>query len=174
MRVVVAGIYRSASTWLYNAVRLSLAEVDTTYGAYVNDYHVNNKCKHHVIKTIRYNTDILGYADVVVTSYRNINDIISSMKRRREINIDERFTNESHYESINIYLLYLLWWQKHSKYMMYYDDFINNKAGELLKIHKVLGISPNVDMVLEKLDSITIPEIGFDSITLYHANHITK
>lgn len=174
MRVVVAGIYRSASTWLYNAVRLSLAEVDTTYGSYVSDYRIGNKSKHHVIKTIRYNTDVLGYADVVVTSYRNINDIIDSMKRRREINTDDRFTNETHYESINTYLLYLLWWQQHAKYMMYYEDFIRNKRGELLKIHRALGISPNVDTVLAKLDAIKIPEIGFDPVTLYHADHITK
>ena len=172
-KVIIAGIYRSGSTWLYNAVRLSLINSGASvYGCYIDDY-VPDKNKYHVIKMVKYDP-ILAKDSVVFTSYRNLNDIIESMKRRAEINNDPKFVNEGRHENINSYLVDLLKWQAHSDYCMWYDTLIKEPQQIIFDIAKTLTINiNNINEVLQELDKIQIPKEGYDPITLYHANHIT-
>ena len=175
--IIVAGIYRSGSTWLYNAIRLSLkCAKKKVYGCYVGDWNKKHKAEYHVVKLVRYDEELphLPELEAIFTSYRNLDSIIGSMKRRAENLTDDRFINETKHENISDYILNLLKWQQWSDYMMLYERAMRQPAQTIHQICAVLNIEPDVNLVCEKLNALKVPKTGFNKTTLLHAGHITS
>jgi len=159
---------------MYNCIRVILEEKYSVYGCFIDNYDKERKEQKHVVKIIKYDEVLAINAEQVFTSYRNYEDIIASMKRRREVNKDERFANEARWENLNNYLINLLMWQSHSDYIMLYTTLEKHPFDVIGRIAQKLGVAVNVKRIKRKLDNLQIPKEGFNPVTLYHAGHRTN
>lgn len=176
MRIVVAGIYRSGSTFLYNVIRETLKEVDADYIAGFEDsgsWHDHNR-KHEVIKSHKFYKSLARTADKVFTSWRNIEDIKASMDR---INDLEGYHNAASSEDLDRYIRWLLKWQHYSHYLMDYSKLEIGRHKDIIQdCIKILGIKdpPEANTIYENVMSLRPPEEGRDPTTLLHADHFSS
>src|SRR5262245_49638153 len=85
MIYVCAGMYRSGSTWLYNAVRLILAkaEVPGLAAGWIAEKDTLLKHKNPVVKTHAFDADLAACETaVVLTSHRDLRDVLASLHRK--------------------------------------------------------------------------------------------
>ena len=58
--ILIAGMKRSGSTWMYNAVRLMLKDAGKdVYGCWIDDYDESNTAEFHVVKTHKWDKDLV-------------------------------------------------------------------------------------------------------------------
>ena len=82
--ILIAGMYRSGSTWLFNAVRMFLElkyGKENVYGCYITDYKREDERQFHVVKTHEYIQEIAEAADLIVLSERDFPGIAASMSK---------------------------------------------------------------------------------------------
>lgn len=83
MLILVAGMPRTGSTWLYNVVRFAyLGTGRTVYGGGVDDYDPSIKADVHVVKLHDFHADLLMASSIVLSSIRDLRDIAASMVRK--------------------------------------------------------------------------------------------
>jgi len=175
--VIIAGIYRSGSTWLYNAVRLLLKDAGfSVYNSFGDNYDDSKDGDYHLVKIHKYDKDLMLKGDYILTSYRSLKGIVGSMKRMKLINQDPRFINGTRANNINRYILDLLKWNMNSDYMMLYGELINHPARVLKNIVETLRIKEpdEYNRIIKELNNLKIPDQGFDPITFYHKGHRTS
>jgi len=81
--VVIAGAYRSGSTWMFNAVRLLMEESGRSVGwsgwPWVGDPMESFDVA--IVKEHRYRADLAARADLILTSERDWDDVAESWRR---------------------------------------------------------------------------------------------
>lgn len=174
MNIIVAGIYRSGSTWLFNAVRLLMLSeghtVNSKFFAYPLEDNFDKDC--NIIKVHYYYPELFQKADIVITSYRNYKDIIKSMKAQNEKGLDPQFANAGNWQDLDEFIGWLLRWNMKSRYMMEFDDLINNKRKVVEDLHIALKLTKaSVEDVLEQLQNMKPPKVGLDKETLLTSTH---
>lgn len=179
MRVIAAGMYRSGSTWLYNACRILLNEhSDSVYSCYEADF-TKNKAKgyeHVLLKAQRYRKSLHESADKIITIHRHIDDVKASMVRRKKF-VEDGFVNESRVESFGKFYKHTANWIKYAHCVVDYWMIENAPIVAMEMISESMEL--NIDWITltqlqERLENIKPPESGYDPVTLLHANHITK
>lgn len=153
MDIVVAGIKRSGSTWMYNIVRIMMGN------------------KHNIYKVHNYSKNMADSADVVLTSFRNPLDIKQSLLRfystipkgapaKKEYNVEKML---KHFRQ----------WNRHSKYMMLFEH-----VGTMLAVENIaiaLGYDGDLQKVLDEVNAIKPPtDKAYDPETCLFSNHITS
>lgn len=181
MRIVSAGMYRSGSTWLYNAIRLLVGDCYGTFVHSGNDYDSTNPKDIHLLKVHKYSNWMSSQADLVITIYRDIREVKESMDRRGLV-ATEGFTNETKLEYFDIYHHNAMLWILEANLIVNYETMIKEPVFVLGQIHRALysgGV--NIDKTPEELEDIAeelrnlkVPKTGSDPITLLHQEHITK
>lgn len=169
--VVCAGMHRSGSTWLYNAVRLILAsQMLPVYATFVSNYRKSG-CSDgrpiHVVKTHRYYRDIQEAAECVFTTRRDLRDLAASAVRMglcpsTRSGVIEYLTRVLDEDYIP--------WVQFSDFEMPYETMMADQERMIGILAAFMGFSVNEVAVREQIDRLTHE----DPETLLAPGHITK
>lgn len=164
--IVIAGIKRSASTWMYNAARMAILEAGHT--VYIDGsgrrFKKSRDEDYQIIKIHPFRPYIALSADVVFTSERHIDDIRASMKRFRGRVLADHAIGKMAYD--------LRRWRQYSKYHMSYHDAGTDAA--VSAICAVLGLPWSAELT-RKINAIEPPtDADYDPETMLFRNHITS
>lgn len=172
-------MYRSASTWQYNLVRIALKKAFNDVGNYFIDEYKGQKHEAIVIKAHKYNANLAKKADYIVTAIRPTEEIRESMERVKAIkqaNPSSVFSRAAQPLKIMRFLKWYYAWNVNAVYTQQYADVLNDPLSvveeTLLNIGLLHLVKP--EEVLEELNKLKPPKEGVDKETFLIANHITK
>lgn len=168
MIITIAGIRRSGSTWLYNAVRLLCehSQKDVVTHNYVPDFEDMNPETVYIFKMHKFRPAIANRSKIIFTSYRNLPDIKKSLKRC--------FGSECDLNRMNTMVFHLLRWQQITDYCMHYDSDPYKTFKEVASVLHQKGIECyDIAGTFQKLQSIR-PGNEYDPVTLLFPNHISN
>jgi hypothetical protein len=174
--VLCAGIPRSGSTWLYNAVRLLLmrsAGESGVYGAWIEQYDPAKSAAWHVVKVHEPNESLLWRAKIALTSRRDLRDIAASAWKRGWIN-DEP-TAAAFVDNV---VRQHAFWKDRCGYEMVYETMRCDPTAELRRIANVLDArvtDTDIAQVSQQIDALAFDDSNagpFDPATLLHKRHI--
>ena len=167
MKIVTAGMYRSGTTYQFNALRLILEEVygkDNVNACGVYDY-IHDPDKINLIKihrlTRKEKRKILGY-DYLFTTQRNDEDIKNSIQKFKP-------------ELMNVYdtsIISANWFKDNANYIQYFSDI--NTISLVNDYIEVLKVDVDPYVIIKRLRELKPPKFGYDSETMLYYNHITK
>ena len=176
MRVIAAGMIRSASTLQYNMLRVIMEQGGLNPKCFwVNDY--KNETGNVLIKTHEYKPHLVE-GSIIFTALRSEEGIKGSMRRRAEYlakNPDTRFQGTANLDRYPLYFRWFRQWRQVANYRQNYEELKDNPLKVINDCIKVLGLTGKVypDEVLHELNHIT-PTEEYDPVTMYHPKHITK
>lgn len=163
--ILVAGIKRSGSTWMYNAVRLILKHAGKPhYATNRRNYDSSRKEPYHVLKIHKFSPEFADAAWKIFTSFRQIDEIKDSFKafRGREL------SDVDMSQMINDLLRY----QAKSCYLLDYPDINNNPYDAVSQMAESLEVNVPLEPVLAELADLSPPmDRDFDDQTLLFRNH---
>ena len=171
--VLITGMYRSGSTFIFNAVRvLHLHSKKKVWGGGTGGFvgTTGHEADVYIVKEHRWHEALARYGDVVITSQRPIKQSWLSMNRFKEEDIPWPATRE--------WVTWLHKWKNVSDYCMYWDDFADEEGpwNALKDIAHVLGLDHlNLVNVMKHLRSeLAPPKEGKNHETLVFSNHYTS
>lgn len=164
MRILSAGMNRSGSTWLYNALRL-MVERDYVRG-FVSGNDTPLNVKNALIKIHGINEDYIKWADYIFYTYRDIRDVVASLVRRTgEIPPESKINNN------------MMAWNRYvveADLVIEYNRIINEPEKVISDIGKIIGIKPDIEMILKELNEMKNKKLkNTDPVTLMRINHVT-
>jgi hypothetical protein len=178
MIYVCAGMYRSGSTWLYNAARhiLQHASVPDLATGWISEKDAILGHENALIKIHSYDPDLAARADVVLTSHRDLRDVAASLFRKFKL----EFSTEPILETVQDYSR----WVKIAAYDLHYERLLVSKMDELRKVAAVLKLPPAavaalpLETILSEIEGEQFTEgrsteQRFDAVNLMHENHVT-
>jgi len=178
MIYVCAGMYRSGSTWLYNAARLILQCAGTPdLGAgWITEKDAILQHQNALIKIHSYDPDLAARADVVLTSHRDLRDVAASLSRKFKV----EFSIKPILETMQDYLR----WARIAAYDLHYERLLADKMAELKKVAAVLKLSPSAvaalpfEQILSEIEGEHFIEgrataQRYDTVNLLHEGHVT-
>lgn len=173
--ILAAGMPRSASTWLYNAVRLLISRLpgmDQQFSCgWIGDWRQIPRRRIMLIKVHDYHKQLVEQASCILYSYRDVRDAIASSLRK--------FGQPPTLEVADEYLSQYEKWTGVADFVMRYETMLEDRTGMVMQIARQLGIADTDP------DGITaaIAELGYRSegprnrhyhtTNLFHAGHIT-
>lgn len=172
MKILCNGMIRSASTWLHNVTRYIIYEVENENDVlcgWCDDINISSNKKHIICKHHGINEELFKNFDIILYSYRDVRDVLSSAFRMWEE------TPSINAAQMIIYECNIL--KKRADYSMKYEDMLRDKEKIVTEISKTLGINNiNINNVIEKVEQIPKNNNSterYDKESLYHKNHIT-
>jgi hypothetical protein len=165
------GMPRSASTWLFNVIRLILLSSPSIKNNFSSGWiHDNIPPKlHTLLKTHSFNELLINRAKLVAYSFRDVRDAVSSAKRK--------FGREPTVEWCTKWIALHEYWIKKAHIIMRYEDMLVDKRPFVEQISNHLGIKINPNDIIDQTlqlpkDSKNVKGVH-NKVTLYHPNHIT-
>jgi hypothetical protein len=169
--ILAAGVPRSGSTWLFNAIRCLLEEslVDL-HAAWISDWNPQHPAPNHLVKV--HSPEDAGFdADFVFTTNRRTEDCLASLVRMGWLRNDPAEVNvvwRTH-EKLQSY------WKSRSSLEISYDDIMNEPCGALHQIAEKLCINivpSRLMRIADELVHMEEPMGGkYDPKTLLHPGH---
>ena len=164
--IVIAGIKRSGSTWLYNAVRLCLLHAGKTVHIAGDGQFFQADCKadYQIVKKHPFDKQLADAADYVFTSDRDDEGIRASWERfSGEVLTDEKLA---------MWRKWLDQWKPYSTGDMQFYDVCNLKV--VIDLAKILDVDLHSNVIRE-IDAVRPPtDKDYDPETLLFKNHITS
>jgi len=174
MRILVAGIYRSGSTWLFNAVKL-IAEASTeqefTTAFYQSEQYNYRDEEFVIVKTHKYYPNIIRDFDFIFTSNRDPLDIFYSMQNVHKKGISSEYRNASNFLGLNEFTGWLEEWNNHTDYCMEFEQMMEDKKQVLTDIADVMGVDVDINKIHKKLLKMKAPKQGHDTDTFMSEAH---
>ena len=172
MRIVIAGLYRSGSTWLFNVVRLICQQHGTVYSCFGDKYEAYEAMKYdfQVVKVHKFD-EIWIKDSVILTSWRPWREVRKSMIRLRQ---QGHTGNKTQHIRLVSFIEDLARWNCHNNYMMHFEDIYTRPYGVINDVSAAIGLECNTRKIFNKVSKIKPPSKGVDNKTLLHAGHITK
>ncbi len=178
--IVIAGIKRSGSTWMYNAVRLCLEHAGYSVHIAGDGQFYQDDCKadYQIIKVHPFVQWMADRADYVFTSDRDDEGIRESWKRFRGEELTE--------PKLQTWRVWLDKWNQvryikrhdYGDTHMHYASLSRNKGRVVGGICSVLGIRLSecaFGSLIDSLEQIEPPnDKDYDPVTLLFSNHITS
>ncbi len=175
MLVLSAGMQRSASTWLYNVIRLLIIESneydDNFICGWIDDVHRSSDYNSLLIKLHTFDQSLASNANLIFYCYRDLRDVLASSNRKFG-------TTPTINQADSIIQQYYLW-QDASSYTMRYENMILNPLLEIQNIANTLNIK-DVDLkqVQSRLLLLSYSSEGektdsYNKSNLLHNGHIT-
>ena len=147
--ILSGGMFRSGSTWLYNAVRLifsSSEAVSEKFSAgWIKDLNEIEEKDFIILKTHRFNRDVVDNSEFVLYSYRDIRDAFASSVRKFN-------TSPSIAEAERVLRDHEKWMAK-ADFVMRYETMIGDRE------NMVAGI---ITALSNKLDIFNEADLGFE------------
>lgn len=172
MKIVCAGMRRSASTWLYNATRVLVSTaIEGTLWAGFEDTWKRGDADHVVMKTHRFDVRYLFGADVVLTCHRDLRDVAASAVRRElceadPVSVIEYLTKATRDEFDR--------WEEHADLVAPYSSIVDCPEGIVKQIAETIGAgSKTVQVVVDAVAALPIGD-KVDPEILLHKNHFTN
>jgi hypothetical protein len=176
MLILFAGMQRSASTWLYNVLRILIQESksydDSFQFGWVDDFVEISSGESRLIKVHNFSQALADKADYIFYSYRDLRDVLASLKRK--------FNNNPTAESAQNLVDSFNHWQEVAVYSMCYEHMLSNKLIEIVNIAKCLDITDvEPTLVLNQLKDLSFESKGtrndvYHKENLFHKGHITN
>jgi len=178
MIYVCAGMYRSGSTWLYNAMRhtLEAAGVKNLAAGWASEKAKLLTHENALVKIHEFDPALASRDNVVLVSHRDLRDVAASLTRK----FKKPATIETVREGLDAYTK----WAAVAAYDLRYETLLRDKESELRRIARCLRIPAAVvdqlpyEAILKKIESEKFSEErstgeGFDSVNLLHEGHMT-
>lgn len=173
--ILVTGMPRSGSTWLYNAARILIENTPSMANQFgcgwIGDWEKLPKKKIMLIKTHDYDHELVGYSRYILYSYRDLRDAMASAYRKFELvpsmEVADRFIDDDRR------------WIEVSSYAMHYETMLHNKEEIIKKLISVLKLSDTdpakviADIQLLHYGSTGEKNIDHNMTNLFHENHAT-
>jgi len=178
MIYVCAGMYRSGSTWLYNAVRLILRHVGTP-GLAAGVIGERERLLAHantVIKVHAFDADLASRKSIALTSHRDLRDIAASLVRK--------FGTNSPLASLRENVDHHARWARVAAYDLRYEDLLTDKPGQVERLAGALRIPAAAlaaldygaiaqEVEAEQFDERRSTPERYDAVNLLHEGHVT-
>jgi len=170
--ILVAGLPRSGSTWLFNAVRLLLSEANiANHSVWVADWERDHPAPIHVVKAHR--QDQVDFSpDIVLTTRRPAEECLASLVRMGWLkNEPEAIRNAwRNHQSLMRY------WQSRSTLETDYSEMTGDPQRALTRLAALLRVSipdPAILLISNELETLRAPTTkgGYDPVTLLHPGH---
>ena len=174
-RIICAGMIRSGSTWLYNAVRLlTISNGDDVYATWIKKYKNDNSRSIHIVKAHLFVENLLTNNAIVLTTYRDLRDIVASMINKGWITIEQSNNLLKVQEILDETTTHHRLYKEKSKINLKYEDIIKDKALAIKKIAITLDIKTNnYQSLADQIEGLAYTKQGYDQTTLLHNNHRT-
>lgn len=173
-RIIAAGMNRSGSSLIFNAIRLSIIEEfghTNLYSCFINDYDPNRKEMFHLIKVHdRKSLQKIGY-DALVTSYRDLRAVTGSMLRMGWLADEE----SQILSTLDNYTENFRYFSARANLCLRYEHFCYNPKEIVKAIPSLFGFSGDIEFeerVIEQLTGV-LPPAGLPSGNLETANATT-
>lgn len=119
--IVIAGMYRSGSTLLFNMARLIVEQAGkTAYCCGLHDYDVHGSegcVDYHIVKAHKFDQELADRADFIYMSFRPVDEIIDSLGRWLEREPDMKVFK--HIEELIVKFDHE---RNHEKWLMHFHD----------------------------------------------------
>jgi hypothetical protein len=169
--IIVAGISRSGSTWLYNAARLLLtAAGQTPYAAWIRDLDPQDETPVRLIKA-HTPAEVTFLFDIVLTTHRPFEDCLASLVRIGWLKPEAEAIRKRYAVQKSLYD----YWAAKSALELPYAQIIGEPETALARLAAALDLpaDPARDHeVAAQLAAMQAPEGGsYDPKTLLHPRH---
>jgi hypothetical protein len=174
MNILIAGLGRSGSTVLFNIVKeLLLYKYDDIYAVHERSYKKFHEKEINILK--EHGSKHKEWADIILTTRRDMRDILSSFKQFHS-SYDDTPTS-------NWVELFIQWHTEvvdDSNYEFIYEDYMEDAEIIIHDIANILEVEEyNVDNIIQTIDNLKKIKVkgtymNFDKKTLMHGGHITK
>ena len=168
MRILSAGMHRSGSTWLYNAIRYILIQkrVKNITTGFVYEQEETPDNKNSVIKIHTVNKHYIDWADKIFYCYRDIRDVAASFIRWRGEK-PNRMILEKDIKNFAVY-------KPLANLSVEYNRITKEPEQVLTEIADILGHKIKPKAILKKLDAMKKKKLkNTDPETLLRVGHIT-
>jgi len=176
--ILSAGMQRSGSTWLYNAIRLllmhsSLTREITGHG-WIGDLSMLPQKKIMLIKIHDFNQKILDLdlPKIVFYSFRDVRDALASSKRK--------WNQEPSMKLADRLIQNDRQWRSHAHFIVRYESMMKDQLGTLLALSNMLKITDgsNIQEIISEIDALKYENPGnknplYHMENLLHKGHIT-
>ena len=159
-RIACAGIYRSGSTWLFNACRLLSCPDDEVVKLHAPDD---------------------GEFDLVLTSHRDLRRVAASLWRMyggQEYGNDPTYTWDHMWHELSECVRFHGFWSKHPKLVLdlKFEWFVENKSKAFDLVREAVGTTSDRNEAWAQLQCLGLPDrkIEVDPTTQLHWNHVTS
>lgn len=169
MKVLVAGIYRSGSTWTFNAVRLCMLQKGLKPQSIFYQGGIRPPRRDVVAKVHHWYSYLVHDFDYVVVSTRDTEEIKRSLEEVARNFPERRNPSPEHVET---YLDHLNKYKRHSVYTVQYDRIKSEPVKVVSELAKALGLRVNAEKVVAELNKLRAPEHGSDPVTFMTETHI--
>ncbi len=179
MLYVCAGMPRSGSTWLYNAVRLLLesAEVPGLAAGWTADREGLLAHKNPVIKIHAFDRGLALRNGLVLTSHRDLRDVAASLLRK--------FKDHFSMQTLRLLVEDHAQWARIAVFDLRYEDLLTDKTGQLRRVAQALQLPAATlarlpyESIAQSIDSEKFNrerragDLAHDRVNLLHEGHIT-
>lgn len=181
--ITAAGMPRSASTWLYNAVRIIISEqphISFNCG-WVGDWEQMPRKKFMLLKAHGFIPELAKVSSVIFYSYRDVRDAVASQERKTGTKADLELA-ESYVD------LHEKWMQV-ADFTMKYELFLHEKEGlipgivDILNAKNIISCDRNDESTTATSIVSKIAQVNYDAAgdktelyhktNLFHKDHVT-
>jgi hypothetical protein len=171
--IVIAGVPRSGSTWLFNATRLVLEKTSAkVYAAWYEDYAQNMQTEYdfHVVKLHRPDQLTFQY-DYLLTTRRELVQQLGSLIRMNWLSDDPvQIRQKAEYlQSLFVF------WENYSNLCIEYQNIVADPEAAISQIGSLLDktlTTREVSKIADDLEVLQVPNgKHYDPKTLLHPNH---
>lgn len=171
--ILSAGMPRSGSTWLYNAMRLMLKTMKgLDLGAgWIQDFQSFKNHDTVLMKLHSFEPGVVPKANFVAYSYRDIRDSLASMKRKFNskptIAMADKFIEDDKK------------WRERANFILKYEDMVGNQGAiinelsEIMKIENIDGVKIADEINKMNYKSSDNRNQIYNKENLLHDGHIT-
>ncbi len=173
--VLSAGMPRSGSTWLYNAVRLLLAHRDGSacwQCGWIDDLAEAPPAARRLVKLHLFEPTLVARASYVVWSYRDLRDAVASRFRMfgtpPTLALADQLVDQH------------ARWSAVAQHTLRYESMLRDPTAALAALAAAIGVPvqpADLDAVRQQLDQARndghVGDVPYDATTLMHKGHIT-
>lgn len=169
--IICAGIPRSGSTWLYNAVRMIHHFAGIEYQAgWIGEYQRGGNAPVHIIKVHEPTSRFVGAQAIVLTTRRDLRSIARSLLR-----MGWAHTSDDTMSALVRTCEMHAYWNSRTSYEIAYEELLGNQALHVEAIARTCGIAiarKDAMDIVKAIDGLIEPSSGgHDRETLLHPGH---
>jgi hypothetical protein len=163
--ILSAGLPRSGSTWLFNALRLLLTEEGKSFkSGWCDDLDLTGK-ENFLVKVHGKRPDLAERAYFVATCHRDLRDIAQSLLSMGWCSIDNIVGLVGSIRRDHEY------WIKIASVNLSYEDILSNSERCLTDLSKAIKIEAHIPSITQKISNLAVPDTYDKKETLLHPGH---
>lgn len=170
--ILSAGMPRSGSTWLYNAMRILLRSTGIDLGAgWIQDFNTFKDHDFVLMKIHNYEPVVVPKASFVAYSYRDLRDSLASMKRKFKVEPNIKLADEFIADDIK--------WRENASFVMKYEDFLKDPEKVVSELALAMQIPcEDPGALCKEINTLDYKSSGdrnsiYNKENLLHEGHIT-